>query len=198
MSFRGLFTINFMKQNWLTLLFSFICVGFASAQNMSSIISELNSNKKGQGNVVIYQDESIEGLIGTRSGSNTTTDINSNTSTAGTIKGSNDSNNIIGESNTGLKPRSYIQTKGYKIQVFSGNNQRVSKNEAYSRKNQITREFPDEEVSVTFNSPVWRVRVGNFRTYEQAFETLKEMKKTFPSFGKEMEIKEAVVKLPVY
>lgn len=183
-----------MKHNWLALLFSFVFVGSIFAQNTASIITELNSTKTGQGNILIHEDESIEGLIGTKSESINT---NSSTTTTGTVKDS-DRNDVSSESNPNLKPRNYIQAKGYKIQVFAGNNQRISKNEAYSRKNQIERAFPSEEVIVTFNSPVWRVRVGNFRTYEQAFETLKEMRKTFPGFGKEMEIKEAVVRLPVY
>ena len=179
-----------MKQNWLILLFSVAFTGFISAQN-TTIVQELNSVKAGQGEIIIHQDESIEGLIGTRSNKASSTTTTNATKT-------NTSPNVGEGSSTGLKPTSYIQTKGYKIQVFSGNNQKRSKDEAYSRKGMIERSFPDKEVTVTFNSPVWRVRAGNYRTYEEAFEALKDMQKMFPSFGREMEIKEAVVKLPVY
>ena len=180
-----------MKRYWFVLFFALIFTGLTQAQN-SSIIKDLNSPKQGQGSITVYQDESIDGLIGAKI-----------TSTPPASQGgsNNDSNSSAGESNptnTGAKPTQYIQSKGYKIQVFSGNDQKKSKNEAYSKKSLIEGNFPDMEVAITFNSPVWRVRAGNFKTYEQAFQALKDLKNAFPSFGREMQIVESVIKLPVY
>jgi len=173
-----------MKKFLYILLFSLGLVNLSSAQ--TSIISDINNPKAGQGNVVIYQDESITGLIGTRSSASVS--ITDGGEGLGTIV----DNNIPKVQNTG-----FIRTKGYKIQVFSGNDQKRSKQEAEHRKSQIINNFSDIEVVITLVSPVWRVRAGNFKTYEQAFQTLTELKKAFPSFGREMQIVEDVVKLPI-
>ena len=87
--------------------------------------------------------------------------------------------------------------RGFKIQAFSGNNQRTSKNEANTKQRLIDEAFPEYETVVTFESPFWRLRVGNFRTRDEATHVLNEMKKTFPSFGKEMYIVIDEVKIPV-
>lgn len=163
-----------MKQHWLITFFLFIAIGWASAQT-PAIIKELNTERDGQGTVSVYQDESIEGLIGSK-----------------IMSGTSSSDEGSGE------PSRYIQTKGYKIQVYSGNNQKLSKNEANSRKASIRNTFPTMDVTITFNSPVWRALAGNYKTYEQATEALKELKNAFPSFAREMQIKEAIIKLPVY
>lgn len=160
-----------MKQHWLIVFFLFIAGGvFAQTP---AIIKELNTEREGQGTVSVYQDESIEGLIGSK-----------------IIPGM--SSDESGE------PSRYIQTKGYKIQVYSGNNQKYSKNEANSRKAAIRNTYPTMDVTITFNSPVWRALAGNYKTYEQATEALKELKNAFPSFAREMQIKEAIIRLPVY
>jgi len=171
-------------------LFTFFFLGFSlllQAQT-PSIINEINSVKPGEGNVTIYQDESIQGLIGARIVPSSS-GLNSNTSDVHPSNTSTDSP---------VKPLHYKESKGYKIQVFSGNEQRKSKDEAYAKRSLIVSSYPDLEVIVTYKSPVWRVRAGNYRTYEEAYEALKDLKQAFPGFGKEMQIVEAIIKLPVY
>ena len=86
--------------------------------------------------------------------------------------------------------------RGFKIQVFSGNNQRKSKDEAYSKQRLINDRFEDIETVVYFKSPRWILRAGNFRTREEADVMLKEIAKQFPSVGKEMYIVSDTVKIP--
>lgn len=155
----------------------------------ASIVKDLNTPKSGQGHITIYQDEQIEGLIGARfTGSLAVNEGNE----------SRPNNVVISDLDTGAKALHYKEARGYKIQVFSGNEQRQSKSEAYGRKGQIQTVYPDLDVVVTFKSPVWRVRVGNYRTYEEAFEAMKELKDAFPTFGKEMQVMDAVIKIPIY
>ncbi|MEG1586824.1 MAG: SPOR domain-containing protein [Bacteroidales bacterium] len=90
----------------------------------------------------------------------------------------------------------FITTRGYRIQIFSGNNQRESKNEAYSKETQIKSIFPMMETYVTFQSPFWKLRVGNFRTSEEAHAKLRELKQAFPKW-KEMFIVRENVKFPL-
>jgi hypothetical protein len=87
--------------------------------------------------------------------------------------------------------------RGYKIQAFAGNNQRTSKNEAYRKQAMINQAFPELETVVIFDSPFWRVRVGNFKSRDEAAAVLRELRNAFPSFGKEMYIVTDEVKVPV-
>lgn len=170
------FISHYMKKHCLIVFFLFMAIAWITAQNTPAIIKELNTQRSGQGTVVVYQDESIEGLIGSK-----------------IVSGGS---YIPSEGNG--EPSRYIQTKGYKIQIYSGSSQKLSKNEANSRKAAIRNVFPTMEVTITFNSPVWRALAGNYKTYEQATEALKELKSAFPAFAREMQIKESIIKLPVY
>ncbi|MBR4119116.1 MAG: SPOR domain-containing protein [Bacteroidales bacterium] len=71
-------------------------------------------------------------------------------------------------------------TSGYRIQVFSDNMQKRAKDQAYERARIIQESDPELATYVTFNSPFWRVRVGNFISYEEAAVKLRELKKQFP------------------
>lgn len=53
--------------------------------------------------------------------------------------------------------------EGYRVQIFfdSGNN---SKNKAAARKGQFVARFPEVGAYLTFQSPNYKVRVGDFRT----------------------------------
>ena len=93
---------------------------------------------------------------------------------------------------------SYITVNGYRIQVFSDNNQRKSKDEANYKAQLIRNLDPTIETYVSFTSPFWRLRVGDFRTYEEANTKLRELKQAFPSFAKEMRIVRESVRVPQY
>lgn len=77
---------------------------------------------------------------------------------------------------------------GYRVQVFSDNNARTAKNEARSKSRVITERFPEYPTYVIFASPYWRLRVGDFRTQDEARQAAQEIKRAFPSFGKEVHV----------
>lgn len=91
----------------------------------------------------------------------------------------------------------FHRLRGFKVQAFSGNNQRTSKDEAHRKQAQISAAFPEHEAVVLFESPFWRLRVGNFATREEAEEVMQELRQRFPSFGKEMFIVVDEVKIPI-
>jgi hypothetical protein len=70
--------------------------------------------------------------------------------------------------------------QGYRVQVFSSNVQRESKTNAYNIEKQIREKFPDHDVYVSYSSPFWKVRVGDFLTMEDAQEFQAELIKIFP------------------
>ncbi len=160
-------------------IFFALCLlsAYTVAQNSGrTIVDELNSSKWGQGNIKVMQDEAVQGLIAVHH-----INVVDTTKSLGSI-----------DPNT-----SYTKAKGFKIQVYSGNNQAKSRNEAFSRRSQVENAYPQLESEVTFKSPFWRLRVGNFLNREDAEEVLKEMKKTFPRLGREMYVVPDVVKRPV-
>lgn len=79
-----------------------------------------------------------------------------------------------------------ITESGFRIRVFSGNNQVVSKNQAYRIEKDIKQAMPELATYVIFKSPNWRLLVGNFVTSEEAVSTLRTLKKEFPEYGREM------------
>lgn len=137
------------------------------------ILEELNSAVPGKGKVTVYEDESISHVLG-RSMAPPRTVYSS-----------------------GEGGAQYVKMRGFKIQAFTGNNQRTSRNEAYYKQGLINTSFPEHETVVLFESPFWRLRVGNFKSREDANSVMSEMRRMFPSFGKEMYVVIDEVKIPV-
>ena len=71
-----------------------------------------------------------------------------------------------------------IKTRGYRVQVYAGNNSRVSRNEANSVARQVEAEFPDLPVYTYFRPPRWLCRVGDFKTIEEADAAMRRLKAT--------------------
>lgn len=84
--------------------------------------------------------------------------------------------------------KGYAQSSGYRIQVFSDNDYRTAKNNALYKEGLIRQAFPEMETYVTFTSPFWRLRVGDFRSYEEASHALRSLKDEFPQMAREMRI----------
>lgn len=85
--------------------------------------------------------------------------------------------------------------KGYRIQIYSGNDQNRSKKEAFERDAIFRHDFPEIETFITFKSPFWRMRVGNYSSYEEAFKELRRIKEAFPQYGKETYIVKDDIKI---
>ncbi|MDE6079425.1 MAG: SPOR domain-containing protein [Duncaniella sp.] len=77
---------------------------------------------------------------------------------------------------------------GYRVQVFSDNNARTAKNEARSKQRLVASKFPQYQTYVQYNSPYWRVKVGDFRTQQEAAAAAEEMRKAFPAYKKEIRV----------
>lgn len=143
------------------------------SSNSTSIIDDLNSDRPGQGKVTVYQDEAIKDILAKSASVN----LPVFSSGDGSIQ--------------------YVKLRGYKIQVFSGNDQRKSRDEAYYKQRLINNNFEDMETVVFFKSPRWILRAGNFKTREEANEVMMQMREQFPNFGKEMYIISDTVKIPL-
>ncbi len=76
-----------------------------------------------------------------------------------------------------------IKAIGYRVQVYAGNNTRASKERANEVDRYLRSRYPDLPVHTEFRNPRWRCTVGDFLYYEEAFETLRKLKKETPYKG---------------
>jgi hypothetical protein len=69
-----------------------------------------------------------------------------------------------------------VKMNGYRIQVYFGDNSRKGKAEARAAGLRFRNYFPGHSVYVSFISPHWLCRVGDFRTNEEAREMLRQIR----------------------
>ena len=67
-----------------------------------------------------------------------------------------------------------VEMDGYRVQIYSSNQQQTAKSEALDLEQKL-RDAVNQTIYVQYIPPFWKVRIGDFRTYEEA----KEYKKTF-------------------
>lgn len=77
---------------------------------------------------------------------------------------------------------------GFRVQVFSDNNARTAKNEARSKQRIISSRFPQYQTYVMYTSPYWRLKVGDFRTQQDANAAADELRRAFPAYSKEIRV----------
>ena len=119
-----------------------------------------------------------------------------------TVRGSDALRNMLGKRLHGegvekTDSTAFLKIQGYRTQVFSGNNQRKSKDEAFRKEKEIKELFPDVPTYVTYNAPFWRLRIGDFRSHEEAYHMQRLLMDAFPAYRKEMYIVREEVKIPL-
>ncbi|MDO4319263.1 MAG: SPOR domain-containing protein [Bacteroidales bacterium] len=77
---------------------------------------------------------------------------------------------------------------GYRVQIFDDNNVRTAKREAQARKNQIESRFPEYRAYISFNSPYWRVKVGDFHSRSEAEAAMGAIRQAFPAMGNQLRV----------
>lgn len=60
-----------------------------------------------------------------------------------------------------------VEIDGYRVQIFSSNRQQTAKEEALNLEKKMS-EALSVPVYVMYIAPFWKVRIGNFQTYEEA------------------------------
>ena len=90
---------------------------------------------------------------------------------------------VVADSESGTTaPAAAAATRsGYRVQVFDDNNPRTARAQSEQRRRQLLEAFPQWPCYVSFNSPYWQVRVGDFTTRGQAEAALAEIRDAFPS-----------------
>ena len=70
--------------------------------------------------------------------------------------------------------RELVEMDGYRVQIYSSNQQQYAKAEALDLESKF-QDRVSHTIYVQYISPFWKVRIGDFRTYEEA----KEYKRIF-------------------
>jgi len=78
-----------------------------------------------------------------------------------------------------------ITGNGYRVQVFSSNMQRTAKAEAYKIEKKLKDQFPEQAVYVNYTSPFWKVRIGDFKTIQEAKDFRNQLIDAFPELKSE-------------
>lgn len=139
-------------------------------ESVQTIFDDLQTSKPGKGDVIVNQPEALRKMIGVR---------------------------MYGDNVEKTDSTAFLKIQGYRTQVFSGNNQRRSKDEAFEKEKMIKELFPNVPTYVTYTAPFWKLRVGDFRSHEEAYHMQRLLMTAFPSFGKEMYIVREEVKIPL-
>jgi hypothetical protein len=69
-----------------------------------------------------------------------------------------------------------VEMDGYRVQIYSSNQQQTAKGEALELETKL-KDVIGHSIYVQYLPPFWKVRIGDFRSYEEA----KEYKKLFVS-----------------
>jgi len=93
--------------------------------------------------------------------------------------------------------KDFIQTSGFRVQIYSSNAPKVSKDEAFRLEAEVKERFPDAGTYISFSSPFWRVRVGDFKTQQEANILLESLKKEFPDIRDRFYVVKDEVRIPI-
>lgn len=148
-------------------LFFLLCTMNAGAQK--TFTEAIQQVKESMGQIVLHQDKTITDLV---NGISNALTGSSSKATAG--RGYHQvGDSIVADSLlTGQK----VKRTGYRIQVYFGDNSRQGKSEARAAGTRFKNYFPETPVYVSFVSPQWLCRVGDFQTHEEATEFLHHMR----------------------
>lgn len=81
-------------------------------------------------------------------------------------------------------PKEQATTRsGYRVQVFDDNNPHTARRNAENTHQRLVAEFPYLRSYITFNSPYWRVKAGDFRTRAEAEAAMAQIQEAFPSLS---------------
>ena len=142
-----------------------LCFG-VSASAQVSIVEELQKERVGQGKVTVHQDAAISALLGS----------------------------VYVKDENETEPK-VLKSRGYRVQVYAGNNSRVARQEANDMAELIKTEFPELPVYAFFQPPRWLCRVGDYRSIEEADASMRMLKAT--GKFKEVSIVREQINIPI-
>ena len=178
------------------LIICILCVGCITAVDAQSVFTQrIQQSNSDEGKVTITQEKAIDDLVNGKTGltvptvpqkqtENNTTATNhqekperltTTNKTETTIK--TETTTVAPDTiDTRKKLMKGYKINGFRVQVFAGGNSRSDRLKAEKIGDEIKTLYPGTPVYVHFYSPRWICRMGNYRTYEEAHEVLRNVK----------------------
>lgn len=72
-----------------------------------------------------------------------------------------------------------VEIDGFRVQIYSSNRQQTAKGEALDLEEKLKNAI-NQSVYVQYLPPFWKVRLGDFRTYEEAREYKQQFVQAYP------------------
>ena len=72
-----------------------------------------------------------------------------------------------------------VEIDGFRVQIYSSNRQQTAKGEALDLEEKLKNAI-NQPVYVQYLPPFWKVRLGDFRTYEEAREYKQQFVQAYP------------------
>ena len=172
-----------------------LCAGcWLAAGAQSTFTEQLQQSRIGEGKVTVTQDKAIDELINNTPTAAQTPKTPQATTTPTaparppqTVRQIDDDLTDDSSLPDSLDLRKKImkngkKINGFRVQVFAGGNGRTDRQKAERTGEEMKTLFPNEPVYVHFYSPRWICRIGNYRTYEEAHDVLRQVKQMgYPS-----------------
>ncbi|MCI5743856.1 SPOR domain-containing protein [Phocaeicola faecicola] len=130
-------------------VFCLFCLLAVGVKAQRTIVESLQENRAGEGVVTIHQDAYITSLLGVKY-----------------VK------------KTSSNSEKVLKTRGFRVQVYAGNNSRAAREAAMYVAEKVKKEFPDMPVYTYFQPPRWLCRVGDFKSIEEAHVAMRKLKST--------------------
>lgn len=130
-------------------VFCLFCLLAVGVKAQRTIVESLQENRAGEGVVTIHQGAYITSLLGVKY-----------------VK------------KTSSNSEKVLKTRGFRVQVYAGNNSRAAREAAMYVAEKVKKEFPDMPVYTYFQPPRWLCRVGDFKSIEEAHVAMRKLKST--------------------
>ncbi|MBO4549121.1 MAG: SPOR domain-containing protein [Bacteroidaceae bacterium] len=145
------------------------CLGTLNIGAQQTYTEKLQQAVESAGRIILHQEKAITDLVnGAKNNASKPSQKKQVDST------SHDSTQTTATDSLSLGPK--VRMNGYRIQVYFGDNSRKGKSEARAAGLRFRNSFPEHSVYVSFISPHWLCRVGDFRTREEAREVLRQIR----------------------
>ena len=145
-------------------------LGTSALNAQQTFTDRLQQVVESAGRIILHQDKSITDLVNNTKKS-ATAPANKRQVDTTTTSQLPDS---LATDSLAIGPK--VKIKGYRIQVYFGDNSRKGKTEARAAGLRFRNYFPYQPVYVSFVSPHWLCRIGDFRTMEEAGEVLRQIR----------------------
>lgn len=90
--------------------------------------------------------------------------------------------------------KAYVTFSGYRVQVYMGNLPKKSKVEAMEREKKIKEKYEGVSSYLTFASPFWKLRCGDFRQQTDAMVFAQKVLSDFPEMAGEVVVVDDVIR----